>query len=104
MARLRRRATKSLGDNEAIRRAIRTRVHLLPTKEEQLYATRFLTETQRALLGHLCPTYQSVCKFLDHCRPGPELLKVARRELKADIQRAQGQNHGETSHLPKTRN
>ena len=50
-------------DIEAVRAAIRAGAHLLPTKEEQLNATRFLTDTQQALLGHLCPTYQRLCQI-----------------------------------------
>ena len=84
---VRRTIRRSTGnDIEAVRAAIRAGVHLLPTKEEQLDATLFLTDTQRALLGHLCPMYQSVYKFLSHCRPDPELLKAARGKLKADIE------------------
>ena len=88
-------------DIEAVRAAIRAGAHLLPTKEEQLNATRFLTDTQQALLGHLCPTYQSLCKFLSHCRPDPELLKAARRELRADVERAEVKSANPTPYAAK---
>jgi hypothetical protein len=75
-------------DIDAVRGAIRVGVHLLPTRAQQLDATRFLTDTQKSLLAHLCPSYKSAMRFLYHCQPDPAVLAAARAELKDDIERA----------------
>ncbi len=96
MARLRRRATSSMGDIEAIRAVIRQGIPWLPPEEHQALTPR-LTDEQKALLAHLTP-YKSVMKFLSHCQPTPEVIEAAGIELKADIERAKAMNHAEASH------
>jgi hypothetical protein len=78
-----------LSDLEAVRGVIAAGVHKLPTRAQQLEATRFLTDTQKSLLAHLCPTYKSVMKFLDHAQPSAELIEAAKVEMKGDIERAE---------------
>jgi hypothetical protein len=72
-------------DIEAIREVIVSGVPwLAPDQHHDL--TRGLTMEQKALLGHLTP-FCSAAKFI--CDLDPEVLALAKRELKEDIAAAE---------------